>query len=93
MKHFKFIISITLLSSSTLALAETLTVPSYSIANSTEGVLRPTRGMAMATVQQKFGHAEQTSSTIGEPPITKWTYSDFVVFFESDHVIHSVIPR
>lgn len=93
MKTLSLALSIALLSISTLSLAETLTVPSYSVANSAEGVLRPTRGMSMAAVEQKFGVAEQKSATVGEPPITKWTYADFIVVFESNHVIHSVIPR
>ncbi|PHS25734.1 MAG: hypothetical protein COA83_04785 [Methylophaga sp.] len=87
------ILSITLLFASAASLAETLTVPTYSVANSSAGVLRPTRGISMSAVTQKFGQAQQKSAAIGEPPITKWTYPDFIVFFEYSQVIHSVIPR
>lgn len=87
------ILSITLFLTSTASLAETLTVPTYSVPNSSSGVLRPTRGISMSAVEQKFGQAQQKSAAIGEPPITKWTYPDFIVFFEHSHVIHSVIPR
>ncbi len=93
MKKLFLILSITLLCGSSISFAQTLTVPSYSVPNSSEGVMRPTRGMSMSTVAQKFGEAQQKSSAIGEPPITKWTYSDFIVYFEYSHVIHSVIPR
>ncbi|MFW5425832.1 MAG: hypothetical protein ACKE8G_04565 [Methylophagaceae bacterium] len=93
MKNLILALSMTLLCTSTIGLAQTLSVPTYSVANSAEGVLRPTRGMSMSTVAQKFGEAQQKSSAIGEPPITKWTYSDFIVYFEYSHVIHSVIPR
>ena len=93
MKKLFLILSVTLLCSSTLSFAQTLTVPSYSVPNSTAGVMRPTRGMSMSAVTHKFGQAAQQSATIGDPPITKWTYPSFIVFFEHSHVIHSVIPR
>lgn len=93
MKKLLLIVSITLLCGSAVSWAETLTVPSYSVANSSEGILRPTRGISKSAVEQKFGTPQQKSSAIGEPPITKWTYSDFIVYFEYNHVIHSVIPR
>jgi len=93
MKKLLLLPYIALLCTSTISLAETLTVPSYSIPNSSAGILRPTRGISKSAVEQKFGAPEQKSSPVGDPPITKWTYSDFVVYFEYNHVIHSVIPR
>lgn len=67
--------------------------PSYQVPNSESGVLRPTQGMSMAEVEQQFGMPEQKFSAVGEPPIIRWQYTDFVVFFEHSHVIHSVVPR
>ena len=93
MKTLTLILSIALLSISPFCLAQTLSVPSYSVMNSTEGVLRPTRGISKSAVEQKFGQPQNKSAAIGEPPITKWTYADFIVYFEYNHVIHSVIPR
>jgi hypothetical protein len=93
MKKLLLILSITLLCGSTIGWAETLTVPSYVVPNSSEGIVRPTRGMSKSVVEQKFGEPEQKSPAVGEPPITKWTYPDFIVYFEYNHVIHSVIPR
>ncbi|PCH65517.1 MAG: hypothetical protein COC04_01680, partial [Gammaproteobacteria bacterium] len=58
-----------------------------------EGVMRPTRGMSMTDVEQKFGQPEQRSDAVGEPPITQWEYSDFNVYFEHSTVIHSVVPH
>lgn len=29
-------------------------------------------------------------AAVGQPPITRWVYPDFVVFFEYSHVIHAV---
>ena len=93
MKKLFLLLSMALLCTSTIIQAETLTVPTYSVPNTSSGVLRPTRGMSMSSVAQKFGQAERKSAAIGNPPITKWVYSDFIVFFEYSHVIHSVIPR
>ncbi len=54
---------------------------------------RPTRGMTQSSVQSKFGSPVNTRAAIGDPPITRWEYQDFVVFFEYDKVIHAVSKR
>lgn len=51
----------------------------------------PGRGMTMETVQKRFGQALETYAAVGEPPITKWVYKDFTVYFESEFVIHAVV--
>tara|TARA_R110002050_G_scaffold57423_3_gene129087 strand:- start:224872 stop:225168 length:297 start_codon:yes stop_codon:yes gene_type:complete len=84
-----------LLSATSLSQAEVISIadPSHQLANSSEGVLRPTQGMSMARVEQKFGQPVQKTAAVGQPPIARWIYTDFVVFFEHDLVIHSVVPR
>lgn len=54
---------------------------------------QPERGMTMQQVEARFGTPVQRRSAVGNPPITRWEYSDFVVYFESRHVIHSVRKR
>ena len=54
---------------------------------------KPTRGMSQESVQANFGAPESTVAAIGDPPISRWVYADFVVFFEYDKVIHSVTKR
>ena len=61
-------------------------------ANTAEGVLRPRTGMSMESVTQKFGEPQSRMDAVGEPPITRWVYENFVVFFEHNLVIHSVVP-
>ena len=51
---------------------------------------RPRRGTSMASVEARFGPPATRSSAIGQPPITRWDYPNFAVFFEFDHVVHSV---
>ena len=53
----------------------------------------PRRGMSMDRVQNELGRPIEISPTVGEPPITAWTYSDRVVFFEHSKVIHAVTRR
>jgi hypothetical protein len=54
---------------------------------------RPTRGMTAARVEQRFGAPERRIAAVGDPPIARWEYRDFVVFFEYDRVIHAVAKR
>ena len=84
-----------LFSATSISQAEVISIadPRYDVPNSAEGVLRPTQGMSMSSVEQQFGQPEQKKPAIGEPPITRWIYSDFSVFFEHNIVIHSVVPR
>ncbi|MDP2326098.1 MAG: phosphodiesterase [Gammaproteobacteria bacterium] len=70
-------------------LADTLLVEGVTTARQTAGE-RPARGSSMASVEARFGAPGARSSAVGKPPITRWDYPDFVVFFEHDHVVHSV---
>jgi hypothetical protein len=47
----------------------------------------------MNKVEQTFGVPEAKFPAVGDPPITRWNYPEFSVFFEFDKVIHSVVKR
>jgi hypothetical protein len=51
----------------------------------------PSRGMTMSQVASKFGEPVTKVPAVGKPPISRWEYPGFVVYFELDHVIHSVV--
>lgn len=72
------------------AQAETLKMEGMS-ANA--GDARPTRGMTQNSVQSKFGSPVNVRAPVGDPPITRWEYQDFIVYFEYDRVIHAVAKR
>jgi hypothetical protein len=55
------------------------------------GVAAPSRGMTMSQVASKFGDPLTKVAAVGSPPISRWEYSGFVVYFERDHVIHAVV--
>jgi hypothetical protein len=52
---------------------------------------RPGRGMTMHAVEAKFGAPAARHEAVGEPPISRWDYPGFRVFFEKDRVIHAVV--
>jgi hypothetical protein len=54
---------------------------------------KPTRGMTQAKVEADYGSPQNARPAVGDPPITRWEYADFVVFFEYDKVIHAVTKR
>ena len=45
----------------------------------------------MADVEARFGAPQARHPAVGEPPITRWDYAGFAVFFERDRVIHAVV--
>ena len=51
---------------------------------------RPNRGMSMETVEAQWGAPLTKRNAIGDPPITRWEYQAFVVYFEYSNVIHAV---
>jgi hypothetical protein len=50
----------------------------------------PARGMDMGAVEKRFGAPQTRHAAIGQPPITRWDYPGFSVYFEYQHVVHSV---
>lgn len=62
-------------------------------ANSADGVPRPTRGLSMPQVRSRYGEPARELPWVGDPPITRWEYNDFTVYFEHQFVINSVIHR
>lgn len=68
------------------SIAETVRVPIGQQAD----ISKPRTGVTKATVEAQFGQPLSKQSPVGEPPISSWEYADFVVYFEHDHVIHSV---
>ena len=51
----------------------------------------PGRGMTKEQVEERFGSPKEKEQPVGEPPITRWIYGDFTVYFEYDIVLHSVL--
>jgi hypothetical protein len=56
-------------------------------------VSMPERGSSMQSVEQDFGSPNDVFPAVGSPPITRWRYPEFTVYFEGSHVIHPVVNR
>lgn len=92
MKYRNLLLAVTAagLAAGAVASAETIAVDN-GIAVKQSDVATPTRGMTMDQVQSKFGAPSSKVPAVGKPPISRWQYPGFVVYFEADHVIHSVV--
>jgi hypothetical protein len=71
------------------ALAETIVVDDQVQVRDT-GAEKPKRGVTMTQVEAKFGAPVTKHDAVGAPPITRWDYAGFSVFFERDRVIDAV---
>ena len=73
-----------------LLLADTLTIPIGSQGADIDTQNLPHKGESQRSVLERFGLADEEHAPVGKPPITRWDYRDFSVYFEYEHVIDSV---
>ena len=71
--------------------ADELTTPPAPSASQQTNV--PARGTSMEKVEAQFGAPSERLPAVGEPPITRWDYDGYSVFFEFDKVLHSVVTE
>lgn len=69
------------------ALAQTLEIPLASKATRSPAH----HGRVEAREAGAFRLADEEHLAVGQPPITRWDYRSFSVYFEYDHVINSVL--
>lgn len=53
-------------------------------------VSKPVSGQTKDQVVQKYGMPLSKATKIGSPPISKWHYPTYTVYFEFNRVIHAV---
>jgi hypothetical protein len=63
-----------------------------------QGAHLPKRGSSMAQVEVQFGAPQQKFAAVGggspkTPPITRWQYGQFSVYFENSHVVDAVLTK
>lgn len=79
---------------SPLACADTLLIQRVGAA---QGMVLPKRGASMAQVEAQFGAPQQKFAPVGggarTPPITRWQYGAFSVYFENSHVVDAVLTK
>ena len=71
------------------AQAETIEIPVGQQGAAVAGL--PALGESKRSVLERFGLADEEHRPVGQPPITRWDYRTFSVYFEYDHVINSVL--
>ena len=72
--------------------AEQITVPVGTQADRSQATL-PKNGMSQQTVEDRWGPPREIRQPVGQPPISQWHYPDFIVYFEGDMVLHTVMKR
>lgn len=58
-----------------------------------QSVQTPHNGQKKENVEAQFGTPIERVSAVGEPPISKWVYQEFTVYFENDTVLHAVLHK
>jgi len=53
----------------------------------------PSNGMKMDEVRAKFGSPKTTHAAVGDPPITRWDYEHWSVYFEYNLVLFTVLDK
>lgn len=75
------------------AFADTLAIPVGQQHGSGISTDLPQRGLSAATVLQRHGDPGARHAAVGEPPISRWDYQGFSVYFEAGTVVHSVLQH
>ncbi len=74
-------------------MAEQVVVPVGSQGSDADTPALPRRGTLKPEVREQLGAPKERRSAVGDPPISSWVYDGFTVYFEYDHVIHSVVDH
>ena len=82
-----------LLSLPLAASAERIIIPIGQQSAENQAIAKPDRGISKDRVRAKFGEPVSMKPAVGEPPISSWEYPEFHVYFEYEHVLHSVLKR
>ncbi|NOY72994.1 MAG: phosphodiesterase [Gammaproteobacteria bacterium] len=71
-------------------LALTSAILALSISLPSHGVNVPVKGTKMTAVEKQLGAPSRMIPPVGQPPITRWVYDDYIIYFEYEMVIHTV---
>lgn len=68
--------------------AQTIRIP---VGSQSEAFALPTLGQSQTSVLERFGLPLKEHPPVGQPPISRWEYPNFSVYFEYQHVLKSVV--
>ncbi|WP_457670352.1 hypothetical protein [Thiolapillus sp.] len=92
MKHTWILLFACTLSLPATALSQVLLIDAVK-EEQQSNIPRPQPGDTMSAVEKRFGSPMTKHAPVGDPPITRWDYAKFTVYFEYDRVITSVLKR
>jgi len=73
--------------------AEVIKIPVGAQAVDNQHLVLPKNGQSRNSVEIQFGAPEAINDAVGEPPISSWQYHNYIVYFEYDRVLHSVLKH
>jgi outer membrane protein assembly factor BamE (lipoprotein component of BamABCDE complex) len=71
-------------------LAEEIRIPVGEQAKALATIDMPAKGMSRERVKSLFGEPLEEIPAKGTPPISRWKYQEFTVYFDNNTVIHCV---
>jgi hypothetical protein len=74
------------------AVAEDIVIPVGTQADRNHADI-PKMGTSQTSVRSSWGEPQAIRGPVGEPPIAQWVYQDFIVYFEGNHVLHTVLKQ
>lgn len=75
------------------SIAEQIKIPVGEQHKELTHISKPHRGQSKEQVEQQHGEPVQRFAARGHPPISRWEYPGFIVYFEHGHVIHAVLKH
>ena len=76
---------------SPIVFADTVKIPVSKQPFADKKTAIPIAGASKSQVERNFGNPTRKFQPVGQPPITRWDYGQFTVYFEYDLVLHTVI--
>lgn len=58
-----------------------------------ENMQLPDNGLSMDEVRSRYGEPDDAIAAVGDPPITRWDYDRWSVYFEYDVVLFTVLHK
>ncbi|MDZ7754358.1 MAG: phosphodiesterase [Gammaproteobacteria bacterium] len=71
----------------------TIRIPVGQQEGTVQSAALPVRGMNRDRVLARYGRPGAQTVPVGDPPISRWHYDGFTVYFEGDVVLHSVVAH
>jgi len=86
----RIVLTLILLLSTALLQADVLLIEQV---RQVEHMTVPENGQTQSEVEARFGPPDSKGSPVGDPPITRWDYQHWNVYFEYDRVLFTVLHK